>query len=71
MKTREQQIEERLKQIPDLKGYRKVYTKAVSHKSRNAAVKAFCLECVGWEREEVKKCTDLACPLYGYRPYKT
>ena len=67
MKSREEQIEIRKEQIP--KKYKAIYNKAIQHKSRVAAVKAQCLECVGWQRVEVQLCTDLACPLYLYRPY--
>jgi hypothetical protein len=49
--------------------YRTNYIKAMGGKSRKSATKAFCLECVQWEREEVKKCPSIACPLYPYRPY--
>ena len=50
--------------------YTKIYNKAVSGKSRNAAIKAFCLECCAYEREEVHHCSDPHCPLYKYRPYQ-
>ena len=50
--------------------YRGTYKKAMTGKSLRAAVNAFCLECVFWQREEVKLCTSPTCPLYPYRPYK-
>ena len=46
------------------------YNRAVSGKSRKAGTKAFCLECVQWQKEEVRLCTSLDCALYPYRPYK-
>ena len=52
------------------KYYQGIYRRAMSGKSRKAAVHAFCLECVGWERNEIALCTDRECPLYPYRPYK-
>jgi len=52
------------------KVHRHNYDKAVSGKSMKAATKAFCLECVQWQKEEVRLCSSLACPLYPYRPYK-
>jgi hypothetical protein len=55
-------------QIPKI--HRANYDEAVSGKSRKAAIKAFCLECVCWQKEEVRLCTALACPLYSYRPYQ-
>jgi hypothetical protein len=36
--------------------------------SPRSAIKAFCLECVGWERDAVAECTGFACPLWAYRP---
>lgn len=39
-----------------------------------SAIKAFCLECCGYERNEVKKCTAPYCPLWefrdGHNPYR-
>ena len=49
---------------------RAVYAVAMRGKSRAAAIRAFCEMCVGWERREVARCTDPACPLYAYRPRK-
>jgi hypothetical protein len=46
------------------------YDKAMRGRSMKAAIKAFCLECVCWQKEEVRLCTSFACPLYNYRPYK-
>jgi hypothetical protein len=34
------------------------------------AVKAFCQECVGYERRAVTECTAYACPLWRFRPYQ-
>lgn len=65
MRTREEQIRERRAQMPKL--YRGVYDKAMSGKSRKAAMRAFCLECVMWQINEVYLCTDAACPLHPYR----
>jgi len=50
--------------------YRAIYRQAMSGRSRKAAITAACLECVGWEREGVRRCTSPACPLYPYRPYR-
>ena len=63
-----EKIQKRLSDIP--KDYKNNYKKAMSGKNRTAAVKAFCLECMGWQRVEVGKCDSVACPLYLYRPYK-
>jgi len=63
---RVRQVAERRAQMP--KTYRGIYDKAMSGKSRKAAMRAFCLECVGWQIKEVHLCTDRACPLFPYRP---
>lgn len=38
--------------------------------SRAAAVKLFCLDCVGGTRAEVRDCTAKDCALYPHRPYQ-
>ncbi len=38
--------------------------------SRAAAVKLFCLECVGGVRADVRDCTACDCALYPWRPYR-
>ena len=63
-----EKIAEHLGQIPKI--HRADYENAVSGKSRKAGVKSFCLECVGWQKEEIRLCTSLECPLYLYRPYQ-
>jgi hypothetical protein len=68
MRTREEQIAERREQMPKI--HKANYDKAMKGRSMKAATKAFCLMCVQWQKEEVRLCTDLACPLYPYRPYK-
>ena len=66
--SRSTAVAERLAQMP--KHCRGVYLRAVGGKSLRAAVNAFCLECVTWNRAEVARCTALACPLYACRPFK-
>ncbi len=68
MRTREEQIAERREQMPKI--HRANYDKAMKGRSMKAATKAFCLMCVQWQKEEVRLCTDLACSLYPYRPYR-
>ena len=46
------------------------HLKAIRGKSMTAAIKANCMERVGWDRKEVALCTAKACPLYPYRPFK-
>lgn len=66
---RRQAIAKRLEQMPE--SYRNVYRKAVSGKSKAAGLKSFCLECVGWQRNEITACSDEGCPLWPYRPYRS
>ncbi len=54
-----------MRDIP--KKYQKLYNRATSGKSRKAAIRSFCLECVGYFENEVKSCTDTNCPLFKYR----
>ena len=61
-------VEKRLAAMPAI--YRSGYLRAMAGRSPTAAIKSFCLECVGWQRAEVTRCTALACPLYGYRPFR-
>ena len=32
-----------------------------------SAIRVFCLECVGWQAAEVKRCPSIHCALYHYR----
>ena len=68
MRTRQEQIAERRSGIP--RAYRKTYDKAVTGKSLRAAVNSQCIECCHYQIEEVRNCSDLACPLYAVRPYQ-
>ena len=61
-------IQKKLNDMPE--SYRRNYKRALAGKNRAAAVKAFCLECTGWQRIETGNCNSVACPLYPYRPYK-
>ena len=55
--------------IPKL--YQVGYERALSGRaSPRAAIKMFCIECFGYERNEVTCCTDTGCPLYRYRPFQ-
>ena len=38
--------------------------------SPRQAIKALCMECGGWQRDVVRFCTAVACPLYAYRPFQ-
>ncbi len=51
--------------------YKTGYLAAVSGKaSPRNAIKAFCLECMGYVRGEVTNCDTIDCPLNLYRPYR-
>lgn len=47
---------------------RGILLRAFEGKSRTAAIKAFCLTCVGFKRADVTSCSSLGCPLHPYRP---
>ena len=64
-RTETEVIRQRCKDIPVM--YRDVYRRGRGGRSRTAAVRAFCLECVGWYAPGVVDCTSPACPLFPYR----
>ena len=47
--------------------FRRLYKRAWQKKSRKAAIRAFCLECMCWSPAEVAQCEAPSCPLYEYR----
>lgn len=47
--------------------YQRLYRRAKAGRSQKAAIRSFCLECVGYVAEEVDLCTDPGCPLFEYR----
>jgi hypothetical protein len=52
--------------------HRPLYLKVLTGKpTRTDAVKAFCLECVGWAKKEVANCSSIACPLHSFRPFQS
>ena len=38
---------------------------------KSRAIKAKCLDCCCFDRDEVKNCKAELCPLWHYRPYTT
>lgn len=62
---RREMIAEKVQTIPGR--YRGNYEAGISGQSRKAAVRSFCLECMGWSSPDVSECTALACPLFPYR----
>ncbi len=67
MKTKEEKIAKRRDDVSPM--YREIYDRAMAGHSRKAAIKAFCLECMGWARTEVAGCDTYECPLHPYKPY--
>ena len=65
--AQESAIARRVESMPET--CRRTYLRAMQGGSLAAAVKAFCMECVSWDRQEVALCTAPACPLYPYRPF--
>lgn len=51
--------------------YKGIFERAYTTGSREAAIKAFCLHCVGYLRNEVRDCSAKACPLWTHRPYQS
>ena len=47
--------------------YRDVYRRGRGRKSRQAAIRAFCVQCMGYQAHEVPGCTARSCPLFAYR----
>ena len=38
--------------------------------TRSTAIRVKCLQCCGYQREEIKECTVITCALYPVRPYQ-
>jgi len=56
-----------MKRTSTVREYEKLKERALKGRSRKAAIKAFCLECCGFNRKEVELCQSPDCPLYPYR----
>ena len=65
---RAEKIRKRRESMP--RAYRTNYDRAVEGKSLRAAINAQCLDCVCGQVEEIRHCTDSACPLFAVRPYQ-
>lgn len=53
-----------------LTSYRQIFQRAYTTPSKSAAIKAFCLRCAGYLKNEVRDCTAKGCPLWTHRPYQ-
>lgn len=49
---------------------RAIYRRAMTGRSRKAAMDAFCIMCMGYQPYLVAECTDPDCPLFPYREFK-
>jgi hypothetical protein len=47
------------------------FESAYKDKSRKDVIAAKCLDCTGYEQEEVRHCPCSECPLWGLRPYQS
>ena len=62
-------VTKRLQKVPSK--HRKLYLKVMNGEaSPRQCITVMCMECVGWQRNDVAHCTSLACPLYRLRPFK-
>lgn len=57
-----------MREVPSM--YRSIFEKAATGRRPKAAIKAFCLACVGFVRKDITNCSATQCPLYPYRPYQ-
>src|ERR1051325_6257476 len=60
---------ERLKTTSDMFKplMKRIYAKTASPRE---CIKAFCLECVGFDRNAIAECSSYACPHWNLRPFK-
>jgi len=67
--ARKAAVDKRAVQTPE--SARGTYLRAATGEaSPREAIKAFCFECNGDDRQAVAECTALACPLWAYRPWQ-
>jgi hypothetical protein len=60
---------EKLNRLPE--SSRLLWTRCWSGKaSPRQAIKAFCQECIGFERAAITDCRSFDCPLWNLRPYQ-
>lgn len=57
----------RLDELPGEKNMRKARARAYQKRTPMAAIRAYCIECVGGELAEVRRCTVAACFLLPFR----
>jgi len=69
-KNREDCVERLALLRSEVPTYYRNLVEQVADGSKAAAVKLNCLQCVGFERAEVTKCTSVQCPMWAFRPYQ-
>ena len=63
-----EEVKEYAKTVPE--AARNGYLRACAGEtSPRGAIKAFCLYCVGYVRQDITNCTAVTCPLYAFRPF--
>ena len=48
--------------------FRRVYD---GKANKSQCIKAFCLDCMGFDSVAVRECGDRVCPLWRHRPFQT
>lgn len=62
-------VKEHLRYVPPK--HLALYGRAISGTgSRTNAIKAACLDCMGWSPMDVRECSAYDCPLHQMRPYQ-
>ena len=57
--------------MPDVPPYLcGVFRRAENGESRKAGMDAYCWQCVGFEQEEIRRCSAPECALWEFRPVK-
>jgi hypothetical protein len=59
---------ERLETAPS--SWRGILRRSWTTNTRKTAIKAFCGECMGFDRDGIANCAAWACPLRQYRPFQ-
>lgn len=39
--------------------------------NKSQCIKAFCLDCMGFDSVAVRECGDRLCPIWSHRPFQT
>ena len=42
----------------------------LAHLKAGRCIDPLCLDCCHWDREEIKHCTVILCPLHSFRPFQ-